>query len=178
MPITRDITKIQLNALINDSSRSLRNFIRFLGVNKNDVDDILQETFYVVIQKINTLDSPDNFGRWIRGIARNIILNHNRKNMLRNKNFTTLFDQDMIAEVELEYHLNDINIYIARMNECIETLPEKNKILLKKRYMNMINATDLSKSLNQSPAAIRKTLMKTRSIVADCIRKKFKDIIL
>ena len=177
MPKT-DITETELNAIIHKNRSSLRNFIRFLGVHGNDIDDIAQETYLIAIKKIDECDDLNGFDKWTRGIARNIVLNHHRSLRIKSSKLQVLFSDDMIMEVEQQYALKDKSIYINRMLECMKRLPEKNQELLRKRYMHNINSKKLSEYYDQSPSSVRKTLMKSRFLIMECIETKLGEVAL
>jgi RNA polymerase sigma-70 factor (ECF subfamily) len=65
--------------LVREHQSSLRGFIRALGVESLGVDDLAQEAFLVAHREYQSFDRQKDFGRWLRGIARNLVANERRK---------------------------------------------------------------------------------------------------
>src|SRR5690349_8235041 len=45
----------------------------------HEKDDIIQESFLLALEKLDTLKNPDVFGGWLRTITRNVAITHLRK---------------------------------------------------------------------------------------------------
>lgn len=45
----------------------------------HEKDDIIQESFLLALEKLDTLKNPDVFGAWLRTITRNVAITHLRK---------------------------------------------------------------------------------------------------
>ena len=63
----------------------VRAFVRSLGVDPDWVDDIAQEAFLTAYREWKTFDSTRDFGKWLRGIAANIVRNELRKDARRQR---------------------------------------------------------------------------------------------
>lgn len=140
-----------------------------LGVPAEWVDDIAQETFLTAYRQFDRFDSKREFIKWVRGIARNIVLNERRKEArharIINDHLTELLD-----EPELLSQTMETSEMIISMNRCMEQLPEKSRQLLRDRYENNENASVLGARFSMSPESIRQSLMKIRIILMRCIK--------
>ena len=65
--------------LVKEHHASLRVFVRSLGVAADWVDDLAQDAFVEAYRKLDTFDVNRDFGKWLRGIARNLVRNELRK---------------------------------------------------------------------------------------------------
>ena len=70
-------------ALVEEHQASLRAFVRTLGVDTDWVDDLAQDAFVVAYRELETFDEDRDFGKWLRGIARNLVRNELRKAVRR-----------------------------------------------------------------------------------------------
>lgn len=69
-----------LNQIIIDNQPRLTNFIRKQVTDKNDVEDILQDVFYQLVNTINTTMNPiEQITAWLYRVTRNTIINRGKK---------------------------------------------------------------------------------------------------
>lgn len=170
MPDTNEYTEV-----VRTHHSSLRYFIRSLGVQSTWVDDLAQETFLLAYRKWDELDSADNAGGWLRTIARNLVMNElaksNRRRRLIDENLTTLLlnsEPDPGGPGLTEDHA-------ARnraLNECIETLSDRSREIIRARYFDERNSSEIGDALNMQSATVRKVLFHARQLLADCLRSK------
>ncbi len=70
----------QLDDLIKENEPRLRSFVRGKVDNRDDADDIVQDTFYQLLRTIHVLDNPiAHVSSWLYTVAHNLIINHGRK---------------------------------------------------------------------------------------------------
>ena len=159
--------------LVHFHQASLRAFVRALGVQADCVDDIAQEVFVIAFQKRAEFEQTRDFGRWIRGIARNIVANERRKSARRNRILNEAVtdsllgtDQESLAEP------TPIPDVITALNDCVAQLPEHSRALLHRRYETGQNSSLLAEVFQQSAEAIRQNLSRIRQVVKRCIEEK------
>jgi RNA polymerase sigma-70 factor (ECF subfamily) len=75
-------SKEALAELVSTYSERIYNLGLRMLRNREDAEDVLQETFLTVLQKINTFDGRSNFFTWLYRIATNISLMKLRKKKL------------------------------------------------------------------------------------------------
>lgn len=51
---------------------------RHLGVNAEELDDVVQDVFLVIHGRLNTLERPESIRSWIFGIVRRVVSGHHR----------------------------------------------------------------------------------------------------
>ena len=62
--------------LVREHQAGLRAFVRALGADEAFVDDLAQEAFIVAYRRLGDFEAGTNFGRWLRGIARHLVVAH------------------------------------------------------------------------------------------------------
>src|SRR5262245_30961584 len=88
--------------LVREHQAGLRAFIRALGVEADWVDDLAQETFVVAFQKRQQFENGKDFGKWLRGIARNLVANERRKEARRARILHGPFTDTLLEEQPIE----------------------------------------------------------------------------
>jgi RNA polymerase sigma-70 factor, ECF subfamily len=160
-------------AVVREHQAGLRAYIRALGAQDVWVDDLAQEVFLVAYRRRGHFDSDADQGRWLRGIARNLVLNERRKTARRSR---LLHDSiiDVLAREEESIPLDATTQtrLLQAMTDCISRLPARAREMLQRRYADSIDASALGRMLRLNPAAIRQTLMRTRAAVRRCIETK------
>ena len=87
----------QISEVIGEERPRLRNFIRKRVPNKADVEDLLQEVFYELVEAHRLLMPIDHLTGWLFRVARNRITDLFRKK--RPENFTDAADMDEDGEL-------------------------------------------------------------------------------
>lgn len=165
----------QFTEVVQTHHNNLRYFIRSLGTQSAWVDDIAQETFLLAYRKWNELDETENAGAWLRAIARNLVMNEitktNRRQRLIDENLTTLL-LDSESEMENPGSTEERNLRSTALGECLDKLPERNRNIIRARYFENRNSSEIGGLLRIQPANIRKILYTSRQILADCLHGK------
>jgi RNA polymerase sigma-70 factor (ECF subfamily) len=174
VPHPDQLSLAQFSELVREYQAGLRAFIRALGVETDWVDDMAQEVFVVAYRRRGRFENDKDFGKWLRGIARNLVANERRKGARRarilNGPLTDfLVETAKSAGTTIE---SDAQRLVQAMNECIAQLPERSRALLQKRYESNENATALASLFNTSPEAIRQSLMRIRVWIKQCVECK------
>ncbi len=162
---------------VREHHASLRGFVRSLGVDPLWVDDIAQEAFIIAYNRLEEFDKERDFGAWLRGIARNLVINERRKTARRKRilsdNLTdVLISSSSAPENEVE-ELGDNDLAkVKALRECINELPEKSLTLIHAKYDTESSALDIAKSLGMNPPAVRKALERLRETLKKCMERR------
>lgn len=69
-----------LDKIINEHTPRLRSFVRSRVVNRDDADDIVQDTLYQLVRTISIMDNPVwKVTSWLYTVAHNLVINHGKK---------------------------------------------------------------------------------------------------
>lgn len=162
---------------VRDTQASLRSFIRMLGVKPDSVDDLAQETYIIAFKGFDNFDKEKDFLVWLRGIAKNLVFNENRKNARHRRIMDEMFSSGLVAQFDTtDERVRDIKEAVDAMHGCLETLSPRNKDLLMRRYEDDSNATVLAKEMAMSGTAVRQTLFKIRVFLQECIEGKVGEV--
>ena len=116
----------------------------------HQAEDILQDTYVQAYQKLDTLESPEAFGKWICMIAANRSKNYLKKkkpvyfNELENDEFDEIIQfEDENITFQPEASMDQAET-VRIVNEMLEKLPEKQKIALALHYGSGLSAREIS----------------------------------
>lgn len=162
-------------ALIQENAHSLRIFLHSAVHDPSVVDDLFQETMIVAWKTIERFDQERSFGRWIRGIARNLIMSQRRASarqvVLSNHDLVDLID-DHCESIQLMS--NDfLDERLTRLQKCIDALPSTYREAIRLRYQREIRGQRLAELLDTSWDNVKKRLQRGRRILFECMEGKW-----
>src|SRR5262249_27921115 len=113
--------------IVRDYALPLRSYLASQVYHLDDVDDLAQEVFLAALKSLDTFRRGDDFGAWLRGIARHKLLVYFRTLSRRNHalqrfrdEVTTLIDGDLEGVAAA-----DRTETIERLLRCVAELPER-----------------------------------------------------
>jgi RNA polymerase sigma-70 factor, ECF subfamily len=105
----------------------LRSYLASQVYHLDDVDDLAQEVFLAALNNMASFRRGDDFGAWLRGIARNKLLVYFRTESRRSRALKR-FREEVTARIEEEMEqavAADRTELLERLLYCIAQLPEK-----------------------------------------------------
>ena len=161
--------------LVEEHQASLRVFVRSLGVEPDWVDDIAQDAFVVAYREMDSYDPARDFGKWLRGIARNLVRNELRKQGRHRRIMHEGLSRHLMEFSEQEESRFDVS-QISALRDCVERLPNRSRELVHSRYYEGWNATVLADKFEMKAATIRQTLLRIRRQLYQCINHRVKEV--
>jgi len=161
--------------LVKEHQVSLRVFVRSLGVEPDWVDDLAQDSFVVACREMGSYDPERDFGKWLRGIARNLVRNELRKQGRHRRILNEGLSQHLLEfseQEEEQFGAGDV----SALRDCVEQLPNRSRELVRSRYYEGWNATVLADKFEMKAATIRQTLLRIRRQLYQCINQRMKEI--
>jgi RNA polymerase sigma-70 factor (ECF subfamily) len=159
--------------LVREHQAGLRAYIRALGAQDAWVDDLAQEAFLVAYRRFAYFEEGADFGRWLRGIARNLVNNERRKTARRSRLLQEAIVDALAADAEPDRGEPAPPAHLVQtMAECVARLPERSRELLQRRYAGSTDAPTLARAFQLSAEVVRQTLVRSRAAVRRCIEAK------
>ncbi len=164
---------------VRENHAGLRGFVRSLGVMPMWVDDIAQEAFVIAYERLEEFDPERDFGAWVRGIARNLVINERRKDARRKRiladNLTDiLVRSSSVPETEAEELGDRGAAKVAALRQCLMELPAKSRALIQARYEEEESAPDMADRFEMKAPAVRKALERVREALRKCMDEKMR----
>ena len=101
----------------------LLRYARSLTTNREDANDLLQETFLRALTFQASYQEGTNLRAWVFTIMRHTFINHYRRNARRNTTFDTTDNQIMLNNRPSEQETDELATY-NEMNSAIDGLSE------------------------------------------------------
>lgn len=174
-----DTVKTQLNfdALVHEHQAGLRAFIRALGADEFWVDDMAQEVFLIAYKKVDQFRLDEDFGKWLRGIARRQVMGERTKSARRCRLMHEgITDILMNLGNDENEETPDLKTTVEVMKSCVGQLNQDQQNLLQSRYEEGRLARDLATDIGTTAAAVRKKLQRIRELVRNCMKNKLGEV--
>ena len=159
----------EFTQLVAEQHRQLRSFVRTLGVDPEWVDDLAQEVFLVAWRELDSFDPERDIGKWLRGIARNLVRNELRKDQRRKRILHQRLSELLVRSQDDRKATDWEQFRMSALRDCVEQLAPKSRQIVAGRYGDGWKAPDLADHLGMTAAAVRQALMRIRKQLKQCI---------
>lgn len=160
----------EFTQMVAQQHQQLRSFIRMLGVAPDWVDDIAQEALLVAWREQDSFDPQRDLGKWLRGIARNLVRNELRKQKRQERLLHQGLAELLVVAAEVEPEPESwVKCRVPVLRDCVEQLPPKSRQLVSGRYGDGWTAPDLADHFSMTPMAVRQALVRIRLQLKRCI---------
>jgi RNA polymerase sigma-70 factor, ECF subfamily len=149
----------------------VRAFVRTLGVEADWVDDIAQEAFLKAYLDWESFDKSRDFGKWVRGIAANIVRNEIRKQARRNRILNTDLVKMLLLEKEGKL-IDRPHLPVEALKLCLAKLNPLHRRVVELRYREGFSAPEIAEKTENSSVSIRQMLLRIRRQLRLCIEKQ------
>jgi RNA polymerase sigma-70 factor (ECF subfamily) len=143
--------------LIEKYQLPLRYFINRLLENSKAKEDVFQETWLIVIEKIHTLKEPDAFSTWLYRIARNYVYQELKKS----KKLIEL-QEDIPAPADEENNIS-FSDDVARIHRCLEKLHPLHREVLMLRFLHGMSYEKISQVINCKLGTVKSRISYAKS---------------
>lgn len=154
----------QVRKYIVDNKESLYRFAYTYVKNEDDALDIVHDAVCKSLVNINTLKNIDSIKPWIYQIVSNCAIDYIRKN----KKYVAISD-----EIQDENAIGYDTYEDIDLQEALERLPEKYRIVIVLRYFEDMKIGDIAEILNENENTIKTRLYKGLSkLKIDLVEEK------
>jgi RNA polymerase sigma-70 factor (ECF subfamily) len=124
--------------------------------NKEDALDMVQETFLRLYQKIDSFRSGYNFEAWLLQIAKNLCIDHYRKNTVERREIESAktVEEMQISDQRAEggERARDLRDILSR---CVDKLAERQRTIFIMRHYNQLKNEEIARALGISPGTVK-----------------------
>lgn len=155
--------------------RLLRVIARFIR-DPDLAEDLAQETFLRVYEKLDQFDTSRRFGPWLFRVGVNLTLDHLRKK--KRRGWIGLFSEHTCGNEETRsYDPGQADPRIAadeqqEVRRVLEDIPEKYRTVLVLRDLENFSTSEIAAILNRKEATVRWRLAEARSKFEELWRKR------
>jgi RNA polymerase sigma-70 factor (ECF subfamily) len=162
--------RAEMAALVHTHQAGVWRYLRFLGCDPTDADDLAQETFLAVFREGFEQCSPAQTAAYLRKVARNRLLMARRRR--RNAPPAVDFEaaEAVWARVAGEDGLSD---YLVALDECLEVaVTPRARRALELQYHDRASRAEIAANLNLAVEGVKTLLRRARSALRDCVERK------
>jgi RNA polymerase sigma-70 factor (ECF subfamily) len=152
---------------------SLRSYIATQVHHMDDIDDLAQEVFLVAFRQLPEFRRGDDFGAWLRGIARHKVYDHFRSASRRHKALER-FREEVVRVVEGRLEraaAADNSGSIEGLLRCIGLLPERMRQVVR-AGLDGDKPADLAGKLMTTVGAVYRLHYRANRLLRDCMQKE------
>ncbi len=174
--------KVALSKLVHKYSERVYNLALRILRNREDAEDVLQETFLTVIEKINTFDGRSSFFTWIYRIATNASLMRLRKKkvVFQQLNDNPDFQESVESRVFIDWSQDpSLNVFDAevkqKINEAINKLSDIYRGVFILRDIEGLSIKETSEILQITEENVKIRLRRARQFLRDYLSDYFEE---
>lgn len=163
--------------LIREHEPGLLAFVRSCVHERQAAEDLAQETFVAAWDRLEDYDQTRPFAPWLRGIAKNKILEFQRVSATRRRHVRVL-SSEQIEAIDREYERlmpgrGDVSTEtLTALKECLARLPETVREIIRRAYSEGQSCGVIAGVLGLAAETIKKRLQRARAALRDCILAK------
>ena len=166
-----------LEILVRAHGAEVYRYIKYLGAQHAVAEDIAQETFVAAFKSKDPppMQEVSRCRAWLRGIARNLFLTRCRKDRAN----PVIANDEILATAEARWNGMTreparIDNSLAALDECLESLPDRSRQILRMRYEQNLPRQEMAKALSMQTEGVKTALRRLREVLAECITSRLK----
>lgn len=166
------ITRQTFDTVVRETQVRIRAYIAGMGVATHEVDDVAQEVYLELYRGIDKIPEGVAVERWLKGIARNLCMNHFRKTTRRGRLHREAL-AEILATTKVDNEHPAVHPEVRQaLDGCCESLPDKSRQILVLRYTEDLSSSAIADVLSSTAEAVRVALFRIRAQLKDCIASK------
>lgn len=161
---------LDVEALIVAQQAGVWRYLRYLGCDRAQADDITQETFLQVLRRGFDQRGERETAAYLRAVARNCFL----MNVRKTRHVQSVEDLDL-ADNAWEQGQGDAEAGEARLRalrQCLESIHGKARQALEMQYMQQRSGEDIAAAMSMSHENVRVILHRAKQALKKCIEGK------
>jgi RNA polymerase sigma-70 factor, ECF subfamily len=147
-------------------------YVRFLGAEAAEADDLTQETFLALARSEFAVRDERQTAGYLRAVARNQLLALRRK---QSREICTVeldaADAVWVAAAGADGSLNG---YLDALGDCMAKLDGRAREVVELHYRDRAGREVIAKKLGMQPDGVKTLLRRTRQVLRECIERKLK----
>ena len=140
--------------------------IRMTG-NRNDAEDILQESFIIAFAKLHQLKEEQQFGGWLKRIVVNECIRHSKQNFSADD-----WDEELYGEISDEEPEWWKTVSLQVIHNEIKTLPDGCREVFNLYVFEDFTHKEIAKTVNISESTSKSQYQRARQLLKERITKK------
>jgi RNA polymerase sigma-70 factor, ECF subfamily len=135
-------------------------------------ENVVQQTFIRAYERLDDFRRGQEFGRWIKAIARNLVRDELKKSS-RERGRMALYRDYVLARLSTADHGERSEVVLAEaLAHCRNKLPATAAKAIELRYDQELPFEEVASTLGRSAEATRQIVTRARIALKQCIQKR------
>lgn len=161
--------RLDFDSILRNTHNRIRAYIAGMGIAAHEVDDVAQDVYLEFYRNLDKVPEDVAPQRWLKGIARNICLNHIRRSARRGRLHREALAELLAGtETETHRHATEGTLQLA-LEECCRQLSEESRELLDLRYQQDLTSAAIAQAVDKTAEAVRVALFRIRVNLKKCV---------
>jgi RNA polymerase sigma-70 factor, ECF subfamily len=157
----------ELAELVRTHQAGVWRYLRFLGADESQADDLAQETFLAAWAKPFVEHSPAATRAYLRTIARNLYLM-----ALRKQRRQPTLERLEAADDVWRRLTRDDDDWLDDLRDCLEALTDRARQAIDLCYRDGCSRSEIGRALGLSEDGVKSLLRRSRETLRSCIERK------
>jgi len=161
--------RLDANTVVDAHQVGIWRYLRFLGCEPSEADDICQETFLSVLEA--PFEDHDNAATasYLRTVARNLLLKAKRHSARKPRVEDLERAEDVWARVAAA---DSGDGYVDALRRCLAQMKGRARLALDLRYRESRSRAQIAAQLQIHEDGVKSLLQRARSSLRDCIERR------
>ncbi|MBK8100493.1 MAG: hypothetical protein IPK26_25635 [Planctomycetes bacterium] len=144
--------------------QAIARYLKVLGASAQELDDLLQQTFLVLLER--PFDDRDHRSTrtFLRTTARQLFLRRHRDRLPQVRAADEVWDRRCGDD--------DGDSYLSALRECVAALPARSRALLQHAYDERHGRLAIGERLGMTMAGVKTALRRLRTALRQCIERR------
>jgi RNA polymerase sigma-70 factor (ECF subfamily) len=163
-------TPAELATLVRRHQAGVWRYVRFLGADATEADDLTQETFLALARADFVERDERQTAGYLRVIARNQLLALRRK---QNRELRTV-ELEAADSVWAAAAAPDgsLDAYLDALRDCVAGLEGRSRQAIDLHYAQRAGREAIATALGMQPDGVKTLLRRTRQVLRECVERK------
>lgn len=172
--VTQQKQTFDFAQIVREHQAGVWRYLRFLGAEPNETDDLVQETFLALMRAIDfSYQGAAATSAYLRMVARNQLLQRRRKQGREVNTVELAAAETVWSEVAAE---DGLETYIQTLRRCIGELSGRPQRAVQLRYQQGLGRAEVAEALGISPDGVKTLLRRTRQKLRECVERKVQQL--
>lgn len=165
---------LDLADLIAEHQNQVWRYLRYLGAERPEADDLTQETFLAVARRGFEQRGRLQTASYLRTVARNqlLMLRRTQRRRISTVSFEkTAFEAAESVWAAAEQTGGGFEGQVLALRECVDKLDGRAREVIELAYKQDLGRTEVAKRLDMKPAGVKTLLRRTRDALRKCVER-------
>jgi RNA polymerase sigma-70 factor (ECF subfamily) len=159
----------QFLRLLSHTENKVRRYIATLVPNRNDVDDVFQETLIALWRRFDDYRPEQSFDAWAFRFAHYQVLSYRKKKAVQSKHFAFSDNAVELLAADQIQRSDFLASQRTALSKCLERLTEEDRELLELRYSTDVPICQVARDTDQPARTLYQALERVRRQLLHCV---------